>query len=132
MPAKIINNGTYINRLFSASFQRIALAYNATDDDNASIMSNKKYFLPRAEMKNYNLLIDGRNFFDQSIRKVAIEKDDDYTTGHLLDYAYFKDDYKLIGIDLIKQKSLDTHPRAIQQIVFQGVAGVKLRLYTLK
>ena len=60
---------------------------------------------------------------------------DDYTTGSLLDYAYFKDNYKLIAVDLSKQKALDADPRAIQQIVFQGVIGgnynTKIRLYTI-
>ena len=60
---------------------------------------------------------------------------DDYTTGCLLDYAYFKDHYRLIAVDLSKQKALDADPRAIQQIVFQGVVGgannTKIRLYTI-
>ena len=43
---------------------------------------------------------------------------DDYTTGCLLDYSYFKDYYKMIAIDLSKQLVLDTDPRAIQQINF--------------
>ena len=53
----------------------------------------------------------------------------------MLDYAYFKDNYKLIAVDLSKQKSLDADPRAIQQIVFQGNVGrknnTKIRLYTI-
>ena len=71
---------------------------------------------------------DGRNFFDQAIdsmtkkyeniRKVAIGQGDDYTTGCLLDYNYFKENYKLIAIDLSKQQELDADPRAIQQINF--------------
>ena len=83
-------------------------------------------------------MIDGRNFYDQlinEVRKVSIGKGDDYTTGCLLDYAYFKDNYRLTAIDLNKQKVLDVDPRAIQQIVFQGVAGgannTKIRLYTI-
>ena len=52
-----------------------------------------------------------------------------------LDYAYFKDNYKLIVVDLSKQKSLDADPRVIQQIVFQGYVGgennTKIRLYTI-
>ena len=60
---------------------------------------------------------------------------DDYTTSCLLDYAYFKDNYKFIAVDLSKQKALDADPRAIQQIVFQGVVGgtnnTKIRLYTI-
>ena len=52
-----------------------------------------------------------------------------------MDYAYFKDHYRLIAVDLSKQKALDADPRAIQQIVFQGVVGgannTKIRLYTI-
>ena len=69
------------------------------------------------------------------IRKVSTGCGDDYTTGCLLDYAYFKDNYRLIAVDLSKQKALDADPRTIQQIVFQGVAGgaagTKTRLYTV-
>ena len=73
-------------------------------------------------------MTDGRNFFDQpinsmnktykNIRKIATGKGDDYTTGCLLDYSYFKENYKLIAIDLSKQQALDADPRAIQQINF--------------
>ena len=52
-----------------------------------------------------------------------------------MDYAYFKDNYRLIAVDLSKQKALDADPKAIQQIVFQGVVGgnanAKIRLYTI-
>ena len=73
-------------------------------------------------------MIDGRNFFDQpinsmikrykNIRKIATGQGDDYTTGCLLDYSYFKENYKMIAIDLSKQQELDADPRAIQQINF--------------
>ena len=73
-------------------------------------------------------MIDGKNFFDQpinsdlktyeNIRKIATGQGDDYTTGCLLDYSYFKDHYKMIAIDLSKQQALDAHPRAIQHINF--------------
>ena len=53
----------------------------------------------------------------------------------MLDYAYFNDNYRLIAVDLSKQKALDADPRAIQQIVFQGVVGgadnTKIKLYTI-
>ena len=72
--------------------------------------SNRKYFLLSAEIKNYNVLIDGRNFYNQpnddlikqydQIKKVAIGQGDDYTTGHLLDYAFVKINYKLTTVDL--------------------------------
>ena len=66
------------------------------------------------------MLIDGRNFYDQPIndlikqydevRKLSTGKGDDYTTECLLDYAYFKDNYRLIVVDLSKQKPLDADP----------------------
>ena len=73
-------------------------------------------------------MIDGRNFFDQpidsmtktyeNIRKIATDQEDDYTSGCLLDYSYFKEKHKIIAIDLSKQQTLDADPRAIQQINF--------------
>ena len=78
--------------------------------------SHTKYFLPRVittSKSNYNLLIDGRKFYDQpindlikqynKIRNTATGQGDDYTTGCLLDYQYFKDHYNLITVDLSKQ-----------------------------
>ena len=66
------------------------------------------------------------------MRKVSTGHGDDYTTGSLLGYTYFKDNYRLIAVDLSKQKALDADLRAIQQVVFQGVVGgddnTKIRL----
>ena len=68
------------------------------------------------------------------MRKVSTGYRDDYTTGCLLDYAYFRDNRKLLAVDSSKQKALDADPRAIQQLVFQGVVGrndvTKIRLNT--
>ena len=73
-------------------------------------------------------MIDDRNFFDQSInsmnktyrniRKISTGKGDNCTTGCLLDYSYFNENFKLIATDLSKQHALDADPRAIQQINF--------------
>ena len=54
----------------------------------------------------------------ENIRRIATGQGDDYTTGCLLDYSYFKENYKMIAIDLSKQQALDADPRAIQQINF--------------
>ena len=80
--------------------------------------------LPKLEIKDYNVMFDGKIFFDQpvnsdlktyeNIRKVATGKGDDYTTGCLLDYSYFKENYKMIAIDLTKEQVLDGDLRAIQ------------------
>ena len=81
-------------------------------NDVAGIKDNKKYFLPRGEIENHNLFIDGRNFNDQPIndliksydevRKVSTGQVNDYATGSLLDYAYFKDNYRQTAVDLSK------------------------------
>ena len=54
------------------------------------------------------------------VRKISTGQGDDYTTGFLLDFAYFKDDFRLIAVTLSKQKALDADSRAIQQIIFTG------------
>ena len=89
-----------------------------------------KKYLPTVEIKNYNVLIDGKNFFDQSVKssmrtydniqKIAIDQGDDYTAGCLLNYNYFNNYYKMIAIDLSKQQTLDADPRALQQNNFPG------------
>ena len=73
-------------------------------------------------------MFGGKNFFDQpakndkvkyeNIRKIATGQGDDYTSGCLLDYSYFKDYYKMIAVDLSKQQALDADLKAITQINF--------------
>ena len=88
-----------------ASFQGVngllVLAFDNTSNGDNKVEgdSHIKYFLPRVDITNYNVLIDGRNFYDQplsdqikkydEIRKIATGKGDDYRTGCLLDYQYF-------------------------------------------
>ena len=103
---------------------------NAASNNQVYVVSFKKYFLPRVKIENYNIKIDGRNFYDQPIndsikqydevRKVSTGQGDDYTTGCLLEFAYFEKNYRLIAADLSKQKALDADPRAIHQIIFTG------------
>ena len=91
----------------------LMLLLQVLQNNEAGIKDSKKYFLPRGEIKNYNVLIDGRKLYDQPIndlikqydevRKVSAGQGDDYTTGCLLNYAYFKDNYRLIAIDLSKK-----------------------------
>ena len=77
-------------------------AFNNTENDNNRMLinSHRKYFLPRINIRYYNILIDGRNFYDQNIfddfkkykklRKVMTGRGEYYTTGSLLDYDYWK------------------------------------------
>ena len=116
---------------------------NPINNTNSRVLRNShtKYFLPRVNITNYNVLIDGRNFYDQpindsikqcdEIRKTATGQGDDYTTGCLLDYQYFKDHYNLIAVDLSKQKELDADSRAIQQIEFYGMLKTNSQVCTV-
>ena len=82
-----------------------SIIFDNTDNNakKVEINSNTKYFLPRVNITNYNVLIDGINFYNQpindlikqydEIRKTATGQGDDYKTGCLLDYQYFKDNY---------------------------------------
>ena len=92
--------------------------------------SHQQYYLPIVEIKDYNVMIDGRNVFDQptkndlkmygNIRKIVTCQGDDCTTRCLLDYPCFEKYNKLIAIDLSKQQKLDADPKAILQIHFTG------------
>ena len=129
------NAERHIRERLDASYQGVkrlfVLAYNNTAGNiQISIDSFKKYFLLRVKIENYNTEIDGRNFYDQPIndsinqydevRKVSTGQGDDYTTGSLLNFAYFEKKYRLMAADLIKQKALDADSRAIQQTTFSG------------
>ena len=121
----------------------LVLAFNNTDGDVNKVERNHywKYFVPRVNIANYNVLIDGRNFYDQpindkirqynKIRKIATRQGDDYTTGCLLFYQYFKDYYNLIAIDLSTQKEFDADLRAIQQIEFYGMPKTNSQVCTV-
>ena len=96
-----------VNRLF-------VLEYNRTGNQPTR-NGRKKYYLPRIGLNKYNVIIDGRNFYDNPIesdiekyrelKKVMIGKGEDYTTASLLDCNYFKNHYKLVAVDLSKQKN---------------------------
>ena len=121
----------------------IVLAFDNTNNGANRVEGNshKKYFLPRVKTLRHNVLIDGRSFYDQPItdgirkydelRKVTTGKGDDYTTGCLLDYQYFKDHYQLIAADPSKQNELDADSRAIQQIEFYGILNTNSQVFTV-
>ena len=93
-------------------------------EDETQRTSNKRYYLSTLKIKEYNVMIGGQNFFHQpfknnlrrydTIQKITTGQGDDYITGCLLDYNYFKNYCKMIAIDLSKQRALDTNPKAIQ------------------
>ena len=120
-----------VNRLFLMAYSREA--------NQRTRNGNQKYYLPRIDLKKYNVIIDGRNFYDnliennsekyRELKKVMIGKGEDYTTGSLLDYSYFINHYKLVAVDLSKPKELDADPRAIQQIEFKYTLETNLTIY---
>ena len=89
--------------------------------------SLSKYYLPKVEIKDFHVLIDGKPFFEVPVKKkeeayeaiIEMSKNNDYTTWNLLDYEYFKDHYQLIAIDLRKQIVLENSDLK-QQINFIG------------
>ena len=103
-----------MNRSFVLSF--------ANDDDRSSF---SKYYVPSVEIKKFNVLIDGKPFFDIPIKNkeetyeqiIEMSKNNDYETGNLLDYQYIKDHYQLSAVDLGKQ-SKQENPDLKQQIYF--------------
>ena len=117
-----------LNHLIEPSFQGLNRLFVLAFENNDNGTSDEQYYLLTVEIKDYNIMINGENFFDQpiknnkvtyeNIRKIATGQGDDYTTGCLLDYPYFTDTYKMIAVDLSKQQALDADPRAIQQINF--------------
>ena len=120
-----------VNRLF-------VMAYNRANGQPTRNGQQKLNF-PRIDLEKYNVIIDGRNFYDNPIesdiekyrefKKVMIGKGEDYTTGSLLDFNYFDKHYKLVAVDLSKQKELDADLRAIQQIEFKYMLGKNSTIY---
>ena len=100
------------------------LAYQTADDRQLF----SQFYLPRVMVKDYNVIIDKLAFFDLPIKTeeeayekiIDINRNNEFTTGNLLDYDYFKKHYKLIAIDLSKQHVLQENEDLIQQINFIG------------
>ena len=97
---------TKVNRSFVLSFERIE--ENNVKRDHRDSFSH--YYVPNVEIKDFNILIDGKSFFDLPVKNkeetyektMSKSKNNDYTTGNLLDFAYFKENYRLVEIDLSK------------------------------
>ena len=108
---------TNINRLFVLEYQ--------TADDRQSF---SQFYLPNVMAKDYNVITDKLAFFDLPIKTeeeayekiINISRNNEYTTGNLLDYDYFKKYNKLIAVDLSKQQVLQENEDLIQQINFIG------------
>ena len=125
---ELIRRNPNLNHLVEPSFQGVNRIFVLTFENDNDRTSHSEYYLPNVEIKGYNIMINGENFFDQpirnnkvtyeNIRKIATGQGDDYTTGYLLDYSYIMGTYKMIAVDLSKQQALDPDSKAIQQINF--------------
>ena len=101
---------TNLNHLVEPSFQGFNRHFALAFKNDTQRTSHSGYYLPNVELQDYNIMINGENFFEQPVKnnkvkyenigKIATGQGDDYATGCLLDYLYFKDSYKMIAVDL--------------------------------
>ena len=130
-----------VSKLFAAVYETDDIERNAKTEE-----SRRRYYLARAEIKDYNVLIDGRNFYDQNVNssivrsnellKMATGRSEDYSTGCLLDYDYYIKVFNIVGIDLSHQAVLDSDPKLDQQVEFvyklsSGNADINYNLLTI-
>ena len=103
------------------------MSFERTEENNVKKDhrdSFSHYYVPSIEIKDFNVLIDGKGFFDLPVKNeeeayekiIEMSRNNDYTTGNLLDFAYFKENYRLIAIGLSKQTEL----KDPQQVNFIG------------
>ena len=102
-----------INGLFALSFKN--------GDNDLTMKSFCKYYVPLVEIKDFNVLIDNKPFFDQPVKNkqevyeklIEMSRNDDCTTGNLLGYLYHQSYYKFIGTDLSRQTNTNIPPQNI-------------------
>ena len=104
---KTFAQNRYLNYLINPSFQGVSRLFVLSFENENDRTSDSNYYLPKVEIKVYNVMIDGKKFFDQpinsdlttyeNIRRISTGQEDDYTTCCLLDYSYFKKNYKMIA-----------------------------------
>ena len=105
----------HLNHLIDPAFTKVNRLFVLLFENEEDRTSFSKYYVPKDEIKDFNVLIDGKSFFDVPVenkeeayeKTMSISKKDDYTTGDLLDYEHFSKYYKLIAIDLSKQIELE-------------------------
>ena len=119
----IQNNDNNLKYLIDPKF---VLSYERIEEDNVKKDHRDSflhYYVPKVQIKDFNVLIDGKGFFDLPIKneeeayeKIIDMSNNDYTTSNLLDFAYYKKNYRLIATDLSKQTKI----KDPQQINFIG------------
>ena len=120
-----------LNYLVEPSFQGVKRLFVLAFEDDAQRTSEKRYCISNVQIKYYNVRIYGKSFFHQpvknnkvtyeNIRKIATGQGDDYASGCLLDYIYFKNYYKIIVVNLSKQQVLDADPKQFNKLILQKI-----------
>ena len=93
-----------LNHLIDPTFTNADRLFVLSSENENDRTSFSKYYVPKVEIKDFNVLIDGKLFFEIPVKNkeeayeqiIEMSKNNDYTTGNLLDYEYFKDHYQLI------------------------------------
>ena len=126
-----------VSRLFVMGFDNNSIKRNTADPQ-----SHKRYYLPRIKIKDYSVLIDGRNFYDQNINdsirytellKFTTGRSEDYSTGCLIDCDWYLKDFNIVAKDLSHQPVLNSDPKVIQQIefIYKVDANVRADILTI-
>ena len=118
------NNLNYLIDPTSTSVNRLSVLSFPRNNNTDSRYSFSNYYVPKVKVNDFNVLVDGKSFFNLSVKNdeeayekiIDMSNNSDYTTGNLLDYVYYKKYYRLIAIDLSKQTKL----KDPQQINFIG------------
>ena len=125
MPNETKNNN--LNNLIDPTFTNVNRLLALTFENEDHRTSFSKYHVAKVEIKDFNVLIDGKPFSEIPVKNeeeayeaiIEMSKNNDYTTGNILDYEYFKEHYNIIAIDLSKQIELE-NPE-LKQINFIGI-----------
>ena len=112
-----------VSKLFAVVYETDDIQRNDNTEE-----SRRRYYLPTAEIKDYNVLIDERNFYAQNVNSIIVRYNEllkmttgtseDHSTGCLLDYDYYMKDFTIVGIDSSHQAVLHSDPKINQQIEF--------------
>ena len=113
----------HLNNLIDPTFTKANRLFVLLFENEEDRTSFSDYYVPKVEIKDFNVLTDGKSLFDVPVKSkeeadektMSISKNDYCTTGNLLDYEYFSKRYKLIEVDLSKQIALES-PDLRQQI----------------
>ena len=117
----------HLNHLIGPTFTKVYRLFVLSFENEEGRTYFSKHYVPKVEIKDFNVLIDGKSFFDVPVKNkeeayekfITISKNDYYTAGNLLDYEYFSKHYNLIAIDLANQIELE-NPDLRQQFNFTG------------